>query len=120
MATMHSSPTQSMNVADSLVISGDVVESNGNVNPALNKRTEDPMKRGSREGGPYCWTSRGGWRGTGRDLEMATLPTDLDKNRAGGQEPPGTRIQRASCTMSGLVRAHGDHKAQPNRPPRPL
>lgn len=68
MATMHSSPTQSMNVADSLVISGDVVESNGNVNPALNKRTEDPMKRGVQGGWAYCWTSRGGWRGTGRDL----------------------------------------------------
>ena len=50
MATMHSSPTQSMNVADSLMISGDVVESNGNVNPALNKRTEDPMRRGFRKG----------------------------------------------------------------------
>lgn len=90
MATMHSSPTQSMNVADSLVISGDVVESIGNVNPALNKRTEDPMKTGFREGGPYCWT-RGGWRGTGRDLEMATLPTDLDKNKGGSRGPGATR-----------------------------
>lgn len=99
MGTMHSSPTQSMNVADSLMISGDVVESNGNVNPALNKRTEDPMRMGFRKGGPYCWMSRGGWRGTGRDLGMANLPTDLDKNRGGSRGPGATRNKDPEGTL---------------------
>ena len=93
-----------MNVADSLMISGDVVESNGNVNPALNKRTEDPMRMGFRKGGPYCWMSRGGWRGTGRDLGMANLPTDLDKNRGGSRGPGATRNKDPEGTLN-YVRA---------------